>query len=107
MIGLDIAASLAASLPDSGPSGPSGPLSPPACSPPPSPLPTSACGVHPVKDAAVEGRLMFITSPGARSTGVVGPSSVPLDRCISIRTLVSVLLVVFSTVPMKALDAES
>ncbi len=48
-----------------------------------------------------------MTSPGARSIGVVGPSSVPFERWTSILTLVRVLLVVFSTVPTKALLAES
>ena len=57
--------------------------------------------------AAVAGRITIATSPGARLMGVVGPSSVPLVRCTSILTRSRTLLVVFSTVPMKALLAAS
>ena len=43
------------------------------------------------------------TSPGAMSTGTVGPSSVPFDRCTSTLTRVRTPLVVFSTVPLNEL----
>jgi len=83
------------------------PASPPDWLPSPPPLPTSAWAIQPVNDAAVDGRLIAITWPGARSTGEVGPSSVPFDRCTSTLTRVRVLFVVFSTVPVKALLAAS
>ena len=50
---------------------------------------------------------MATTSPGAKSTGVVGPSSTPFARWTSILTWLRTPLVVFSTVPVKALLAAS
>ena len=38
---------------------------------------------------------------------MVGPSSIPFERWTSTLTLLSVALVVFSTVPVNALVAES
>ena len=40
-----------------------------------------------------------MAAPGARSTGVVGLSSMPFDRWISMRTRFKVALVVFTTAP--------
>ncbi len=85
MIGLDIAASPISLLLDSLPL---------PCSPPdsPSPPPTSACAIHPVNAAGVAGRLIGAASPGAMSIGVVGPSSVPFERCTSIQGAVGRVL---------------
>ena len=69
--------------------------------------PTSGCALHEAKGWLPAGRVTSTTWPGARSTGVVGPSSIPFERWTSTLTLLSVVPVVFSTVPLKALAVES
>ena len=69
--------------------------------------PTSGWALQDLKGWLLAGRSMSCTWPGARSIGVVGPSSIPFERWTSTRTRVRVASVVFSTVPVKALAAES
>ena len=69
--------------------------------------PTSGWALHVVKGRLDARRVTGTTWPGDTSTGVVGPSSIPLERWTSTLTRLSVAPVVFSTVPVKALADES
>lgn len=67
----------------------------------------SGWAIQPVKDSGVAGSLTSATWPGARSTGMVRPSSVPWEWLSSTLTWLRTAPVAFSTAPTKELLAGS
>ena len=69
--------------------------------------PTSGWALQEANVWLVAGRATSTIWPGVRSTGAVGPSSVPFERWTSTLTPLSVAPVVFSTLPTNTLASES